>query len=78
MKMLRGGNISGPQIRAFRLARRMSQAELAERMRQSGCMIDQEAVSRMERGKRIVRDFELAVIADIFCVTVRQLTEPHP
>lgn len=60
------GNISGDRIRELRQKARLSQSALAAQMQVRGVMIDQDAISRIERGARIVTDYELRTIAKLF------------
>ena len=62
-------NVSGDRIRELRLRERMSQAALAAKMQLNGVTIEQDAISRIECGTRLVTDFELLVLARIFNVT---------
>ena len=59
-------NISGDRIRELRQKARLSQSALAAQMQVRGVMIDQDAISRIERGARIVTDYELRTIAKLF------------
>jgi len=63
-------NISGEQIREARLRLRLSQAQLAARMQTEGVPIEQDALSRIESGDRLVQDFELRALARCLRVTV--------
>jgi len=63
-------NISGEQIREARLRLRLSQAQLAARMQTEGVPIEQDALSRIESGDRLVQDFELKALARCLRVTV--------
>ena len=63
-------NISGEQIREARFRLRLSQAQLAARMQTEGVPIEQDAISRIESGERLVQDFELKALAKCLRVTV--------
>ena len=52
-------NISGARSRRRRRALKLSQSELAARLQLQNAMLDQKAVSRVEKGERFVADFEL-------------------
>lgn len=60
------GNVSGDRIRELRQKARLSQSALAAKMQVEGVMIDQDAISRIERGARLVADYEILVIAKLF------------
>lgn len=62
-------NVSGERIREQRLKRRLSQSALAAKMQTEGAVIDQDAISRIESGSRLVTDYELLVLTKIFGVS---------
>lgn len=68
-------NLSGPHIKALRLAMKptVSQRMLADRLQLEGLDLDKNAIQRIECGKRFVTDIELAVFARVFGITVDEL-----
>ncbi len=62
-------NISGERIRLQRQKLRLSQAELAAQMQTEGVGIEQDALSRIENGSRMVQDYELKALAKKLGVT---------
>lgn len=59
-------NLSGPEIRRHRLAKGLSQDQLAARLQMAGLEhMDRVVVAKMEARIRSVFDWELAVIADV-------------
>lgn len=60
-------NVVAARVRAARRARGLSQGALAAQMQTLGVNMDQQMVSRVERGLRIVTDYELAC----FCQALR-------
>ncbi len=60
------GNVSGARIRELRQKARLSQSALAAKMQVEGVVMEQDAVSRIERGERIVTDYELLVLTRLF------------
>ncbi|MDO4315129.1 MAG: helix-turn-helix transcriptional regulator [Oscillospiraceae bacterium] len=62
-------NVSGDRIRELRLRARLSQSDLAAKMQTEGVVIEQDSISRIESGSRLVTDFELLVLARIFNTT---------
>lgn len=62
-------NISGDRIRELRLRARLSQAALAAKMQTEGEIVEQDVVSRIESGSRLVTDYELLVLTRIFNTT---------
>ncbi len=70
-------NICGDIVRRERLARRLSQARLAAKMQMTGVTIEQDAISRIESGERLVTDYELRAFANIFNLPVEALFLPE-
>ena len=66
-------NISGDRIRMIRLSKRMSQATLAVRVQTAGVIVEQDVVSRIESGDRLVTDYEIRAFADALGVSVEEL-----
>lgn len=76
MKLNRMGekiNVSGPQIRALRRERGLSQEQLAAKLQLMGYSIGQKAVSRLETGDRVVTDCELLLFAQALHVSPLRL-----
>ena len=63
-------NICGLHVREAREKLRLSQDQLAARLQTEGLGVNQNSVSRIETGKRIVADFELAALAKVLTVDV--------
>lgn len=57
-------NQSGDRIHQARLAKGLSQEELAVKLQLLGLQVGQMAISRMETGKRIIPDYELPLLAE--------------
>ncbi len=66
-------NVCGPKIKALRRKRKLSQEQLAAQLQVSGVMLDQRALSRIERQERFLADFELREIAHILRVSADEL-----
>ena len=66
-------NVSGEQIRQFRIKNRLSQSELAARLQIKGVMLERDSISRIESGVRFVADYELYVFAEVLGVQVTDL-----
>ena len=62
-------NVSGDRIRELRLRARLSQAALAAKMQTEGVIVEQDVISRIESGSRLVTDYELLVLTRIFGTT---------
>ncbi|MDE6935558.1 MAG: helix-turn-helix domain-containing protein [Oscillospiraceae bacterium] len=63
------GNVSGDRIRELRLKARLSQAALAAKMQNEGVIAEQDVISRIESGSRLVKEDGLT-----FSVTLSKWT----
>lgn len=68
-------NISGEQVRLLRTKKRMSQAALATKVQTQGVILEQDVISRIESGERMVQDYELWAMAEVLGVTTDELLE---
>ena len=68
-------NICGKKIELLRKELSLSQRELADRLQLLGLDVDKNAIQRIECGKRFVTDIELKKIAEMFNVSVDELTK---
>ena len=55
--------ISGERIRLARLECKYSQQALAAKVQTVGVILEQDAISRIENGARMVQDYELRALA---------------
>ena len=62
-------NICGERIAALRIARNLSQRQLADMLQLQGLDIDKNAVQRIEAGKRFVTDIELVYFSKLFTIS---------
>ena len=62
-------NISGERIRQLRKANKLLQNQLAIKMQTEGVIMEQDVISRIESGQRILVDYELFALAQIFKVS---------
>lgn len=62
-------NISGERVRARRLSMRLSQAALAAKVQTEGVILEQDAISRIELGDRMVQDYELWTLSQVLGVS---------
>lgn len=58
-------NVSGERVRQKRIERKITQAELAARVQFEGVTLEQDAISRIESGQRMVQDYELRALAEV-------------
>lgn len=66
-------NICGQHIRSIREKRGLTQEQLAAKLQIEGLGVNQNSVSRIETGKRIIADFELKAIAKVLDVDLYEL-----
>lgn len=52
-------------VRQKRTERKITQAELAARVQCEGVALEQDAISRIESGQRMVQDYELRALAEV-------------
>jgi HTH-type transcriptional regulator, cell division transcriptional repressor len=74
-KTQRGHNILGPRIRQarHRLKPEVSQSDLAARLAAQGLDFDRPTITRIESGKRFLRDYEIRALAKVLKVSVSWL-----
>lgn len=68
-------NLCGEKIRQARVAKHMTQTELAARLQCSGVIIERDSISRIEIGTRFVADYELKSIASILDISLDWLLD---
>lgn len=68
-------NISGERVRQMRTKKKMTQMQLAAKVQITGVILEQDAISRIERGERMVQDYELRAMAGALGVTADWLME---
>ena len=66
-------NICGENIHQIRTRKKVTQTDLAARLQVRGVQLNQNSICRIEKGKRVVADYELLVIADALGVSVLEL-----
>ena len=71
-------NLISKNLRKYRLAAGLSQAQLAAKMQVWGVDLPQQAISRIERNTRYVLDYELAVFCKILHIGPEKLFEAAP
>ena len=68
-------NIIGDNVRKYRLKRRLSQNQLSISLETYAIYICRGSISRIEKHRRRVTDFELKAIAEVLRVTVEDMFE---
>ena len=66
-------NITGNEIKRLRIERKLSRQELSNKLMMLGIDINNDGIYRIENGKRIVKDFELAALAKVLDTTETEL-----
>lgn len=66
-------NLIGLKLKELRESRGLSQRELAKQFQLIGCDIDQNVITRTERGERKVCDKEIWAITIVFGISVTEL-----
>ena len=66
-------NICGHNVRKLREEKKMSQDQLAAKLQTEGLGVNQNSISRIETGKRIVADYELKALAHVLGVSLETL-----
>ncbi len=56
-------NVVGQKIRDLREAKNLSQAELSDKLMMLGIDINSDGIYKIEKGRRIIKDFELSAIS---------------
>lgn len=62
-------NISGRRICEARKNEGLTQKDLAAKLQVAGVNLERDSISRIEKGERIVTDFELLIFADLLGVS---------
>ena len=62
-------NISGKKLKELRIAAKLSQQGLAEKLQLVGIDLPSKEISKIETNKRLVQDFELFAFAKIFNIS---------
>ena len=66
-------NICGHNVRYLREQKKMSQDQLAAKLQTEGLGVNQNSISRIETGKRVVADYELKALAKVLNVDIETL-----
>jgi len=66
-------HVCGDNIRRIRIQKKVTQTDLAARLQVRGVQVNQNSICRIEKGKRVVADYELLIFADALGVDVKDL-----
>lgn len=73
VKLFRMQNIIGTNLRTIRLARSLTQEQLAANLQLKGCSFSRNTVAKIEAGIRQVTDVEIKLLAQVLEVSISQL-----
>lgn len=62
-------NISGERIRESRIKHHWTQSDLAAKLQLADVIVERDTISRIEKGSRLVTDYEISAMAKIFGVS---------
>ena len=68
-------NVIYKKLKLCRVAKRLTQGELAAKMQTMNVNIDQQMISKIENNDRIVTDYELACFCKILNVAPQEMLE---
>lgn len=66
-------NILGETLRNLRKSKKWSQADLSNKLMLLGIDINSDGIYKIEKGKRIIKDFELSAISMVLGVSETEL-----
>lgn len=66
-------NIIGERLKTYRKQHKITQEDLSARLQLKGLTLDRTAISKIERGERLVPDYEVIAIAKSLKVDVKWL-----
>lgn len=66
-------NAIGGTIKTYRIKNKMTQKELSEKLQLYGIDLNKNSLQKIERGDRIIKEYELAVFSIIFNVSADEL-----
>lgn len=66
-------NAIGSKIKDYRIKNKMTQKELAEKLQLYGIDLNKNSLQKIERGDRIIKEYELAVFSEVLNVSSDEL-----
>lgn len=66
-------NVIGEKLKYYRELNKLSQSQVSNRLQLIGIDIPKNSLQRLENGKRILRDYELAGFSKIFNVSIDEM-----
>lgn len=68
-------NIISAKVKSYRRKNGWTQKELAEKLQLEGLQFSDLTILRIEKGERLVTDFELKILAEVFAVHYEDLLD---
>lgn len=68
-------NAVGSRIKEYRKQNKMTQKQLAKKLQLYGIDLNKNSLQKIERGDRIIKEYELAVFCDVFKVSADEMLE---
>lgn len=68
-------NAVGTRIKEYRIKAKMTQKELAEKLQLYGIDLNKNSLQKIEKGDRIIKEYELAVFCEILNVSADVILE---
>lgn len=66
-------NAVGSKIKDYRINNNMSQEQLTAKLQVYGINLHKNSLQKIERGDRVIKEYELAVFCDIFKVSADEI-----
>lgn len=68
-------NVIGDKIKQLRKSKKLSRATLSNKLMMLGIDINQDSIYKIEKGTRIIKDFELAALSIVLEVSESELLQ---
>ena len=66
-------NAIGNKVKEYRIKNNMTQKELAERLQLYGIDLNKNSLQKLERGDRVIKEYELAVFCKVLNVSADEI-----
>lgn len=66
-------NAIGDRIKEYRIKNNMTQKELSEKLQLYGIDLNKNSLQKVERGDRIIKEYELAVFCEVLNVSADEI-----
>lgn len=66
-------NAIGDKIKEYRIKNNMTQKELSEKLQLYGIDLNKNSLQKVERGDRIIKEYELAVFCEVLNVSADEI-----